>query len=113
MGRVPAPPLEDGMYLVDILFKIGPVKHEAPLSEGDIEPWERRRGIQLAPWQAELIVDMSKAYLGEMYNARHISSLCPWPPGRNVWKYVQDELHAKPKKQPVEGTPRNGSRQRH
>lgn len=93
LGEVPAPEVKDGQYLIDILFQLGPFRGDLPLSEADLEPWERRREIELLPWQAELIVDMSKAYLGEMHSSREWSALCPWPKGRKMWKYVMDKKH--------------------
>lgn len=116
LGRIPTPDVETGMHLVEILFQIGPIRGELPLCEFDLESWERRRGIELSPWQAELIVELSKAYLTEMHAARSWSALCPWPKGRNMWKLVQDRKHAK-KAQEEAAKPQtkepHGSRQRY
>jgi hypothetical protein len=110
------PEVHAGMYLVDILFKVGPVKHESALVESDLEPYERRRGIYLKPWQADLILDLSKAYFGEMHASKARDALCPWEMGRKIWKYVNDQrnapaLHAA-LEQPVKEKPR-GTRKRH
>lgn len=111
LDQVPTPVVEFGMYLVDILLQVGPVKSEAALTEADLEPWERRRGIELKPWQAEMLVMLSQEYLMEMHQARQRSALCPWPAGRNMWKYVTDQLSAG--KLDAQETPNNGNRQRH
>lgn len=106
------PELEAGMYLIDVLFKIGPIRGEMPLVEADLEPWERRRGVELCPWQADLILDMSKAYMSEMYAAKEISALAPWPKARGIWKYVMDEKHKKSEADRKEKEP-DGTRKRH
>lgn len=82
------PEIEAGMYLIDILFKIGPIRGEMPLVEADLEPWERRRGIALTPWQADLVLDMSKAYMSEMYPSKSLVAPCPWGVADNLWMHV-------------------------
>lgn len=108
LGKLPTPEVPAGMHLVGILFQLGPIRGELPLCEGDLESWERRRGIELAPWQAELIVSLSQAYMTEMHAAKSPSALCPWTLGRNVWKYVMDKKH---EQQPKEQAP-DGNRKR-
>jgi hypothetical protein len=113
LGYVPMPQLEVGMYLLDVLFRVGPVRNETALTEGDLEPWERRRGIELAPWQADLILDLSKAYFTEMHAARNRNALCPWATGRGMWKYVTEHIgdFLAALDRPVKE--KNGNRQRH
>lgn len=94
LGLVPAPQLEAGEHLVAILFQVGPSKADAPLDEGALEAWERRRGIELHPWQAEAIVAMSRAYMVEAHAATHWNALSPWPPAVKMWKYVRDQKAA-------------------
>lgn len=90
MGYVPQPDIEAGQHLVDALFKIGPAHAEAALNEGDLEPYERRRGIQFEPWQAELIVEMSKAYLHEAHDARKINAEPPFEEAKAMWRWVRN-----------------------
>lgn len=113
------PELEAGMYLVDLLFKIGPIRGEMPLVEVDLEPWERRRGIALNPWQADLILDMSKAYMGEMYSSKSMAAVSPWPVGRNIWMHVtskkaekEDAARKQAEAKRIEKEP-HGSHKRH
>lgn len=117
LERVPVPEVDAGKYLADILFTVGPVKGESYLCEGDLEPWERRRGVELAPWQAELIVDLSKAFLMEMHRAKESSAICPWPLGQNAWRMAQDRKFqaARQKEAETEAqeTPANGRSKRH
>lgn len=89
------PDLQAGMYLVDLLFKVGPIRGEMTLVEADLEPWERRRGVTLHPWQADMVLDMSKTYMSQMHAAREVSAMSPWPKARSMWKYVMDEKHKK------------------
>lgn len=106
------PEVNDGMYLIDVLFKVGPIRGEMPVTEADLEPWERRRGISLTPWQADVILDMSKAYMGEMHAAKSLSAIAPWPKARQMWKYVMDKKHEQKKSEPKEKEP-HGSHKRH
>lgn len=112
LGHVPMPDIEAGMYLIDLLFKVGPVRGEMPLVESDLEPWERRRGVELAPWQADTVLDMSQAYLRQMHVAREPSALSPWPKARNMWKYVCDKKHEQKQAEQKEKEP-HGSHKRH
>lgn len=88
LGYVPQPNIGSGKYLVDILFQVGPVMGESPLHEGALEPWERRRGIELAPWQAEAVVLMSQAYMTEMHAAKEPAARPPWEPAAPIWRWI-------------------------
>lgn len=112
LDDVPMPDLTAGEYLLDILFYIGPVRGELPLSEDDFDSWERRRGIELEPWEAEQLVHLSRAYMNEMQEARSISALAPWPKAQKMWKYVTDQKHAKQQAEQKEKEP-DGNRKRH
>lgn len=112
LGYVPDPPIDGGQHLVQLLFQLGPAKGEMWLTELDLEGWERRRGIELEPWQAELIVEMSQAYLGEMHAARSFSALCPWPKARNAWGHVCAEKMKNQKAEAAKKEKPDGSSQR-
>lgn len=94
LGYLPLPEVEDCQHIIDILFKVGPVKREEPISELDLEGWERRRGVQLSPWYADTLIEMSRAYLSEQYSASKVSAPPPWPRAVKMWKYVTDKIHA-------------------
>lgn len=106
------PELEGFDYIVEILFSLGPTRGELPLSECDFDSWERRRGIDLEPWEAETIVDLSKAYIGEAHAAKDMTALAPWPKARSMWKYVMDKKHEQTKAAQKEKEP-DGPRKRH
>lgn len=106
------PELEAGLYLVDVLFKVGPIRGEMPLLEADLEPWERRRGVELTPWQADMVLDMSKTYMSQMHAAREVSALSPWPKAHRMWKYVMDKKHEQKQAEQKEKEP-DGTRKRH
>ena len=93
MGRIPAPVVQEGQYLLDILFAVGPVRGDGPVYEENLQAWEHRRGIELHPWQADIILELSRDYLSEMHAAREYNALPPWPPAINMWKYVRDQLN--------------------
>lgn len=92
LGEIEAPRISGGEYLIETLFAVGPVRAEGPLYEEHLQAWERRRGIELAPWEADLLLDLSRAYLTEMHDAREWATLPPWPPAVKMWKYVRDQL---------------------
>lgn len=96
LGYLPMPDLDGADYLVTVLFRIGPSVGEKPISEQDICFWEQRRGIELAPWQADAIVDMSRAYMSESYAAEKMSAPPPWPKAVKMWKYVTDKINTPP-----------------
>lgn len=115
LGYVPAPELITGHHIVQVLFEIGPAKAEAALSEADLEPWERRRGIELEPWEAQAVVTLSGAYMQEAHQAREPNALPPWPRAINMWRFVRDTLDA-PKlrenlQQPIKEARRGKQRQ--
>lgn len=93
LGRVEAPDVREGAYLIDILFKVGPIRGEGPIYEEHLQAWEARRGIELTPWQADLLMGLSQDYLTASHAARDWSALPAWPPARKMWKYVRDQLN--------------------
>lgn len=93
LGEVEAPHVPEGLYLIEILFKVGPTRGDGPLYEEHLQPWEQRRGIQLEPWQADLLLELSQKYLVESHDARDWNALPPWPPAVKMWKYVRDQLN--------------------
>lgn len=106
------PELEAGMHLVDLLFKVGPIRGEMPLVEADLEPWERRRGIELAPWQADLVIDMSQEYMRQMHLGREVSAVSPWPKAHRMWMHVTGKKYEQQQAQEKEKEALNGSHQR-
>ena len=79
------------MYLVEALFKIGPTCKEEPLGWGQIETWARVQGIALRPWQYDVLVELSRAYLAESYTARERNAPAPWEPARKMWAWVKNQ----------------------
>lgn len=92
LGEIEAPHVPAGQYLLDILFQVGPVRGEGPVYEEHLQAWERRRDIELAPWEADMVLELSRAYLSEMHAARERNALPVWPPAVKMWKYVRDQL---------------------
>lgn len=112
LGSIPTPEVE-GRHLVEILFKVGPAYADRPISEADLEPYERRRGIELAPWQAELLVEMSQAYLSETHAAQKQDAPPPWPEAVKMWQYVRNAVAERSWDKLEKREPSNGSRKRH
>lgn len=91
MGHVPMPEIGTGKFLVDILFQVGPAKGDGPIEESVLESWERRRGIELKPWQADAILMMSRAYMSETHKASRWNAPPPWPRAAGMWRWVQNK----------------------
>jgi hypothetical protein len=76
------PPLEWGRYLVDYLFEFGPTMAagmgSAPLAPSEIEAAQRLLGIQLQPWEARLLLQLSREYLAESHRATEQGCPPPW-----------------------------------
>jgi hypothetical protein len=58
----------------------------------DLEAFERRRGISFAPWQADLLVEMSKAYMAEAATARQHDAKPPTKEAAAMWRHVRNTL---------------------
>jgi hypothetical protein len=114
------PEITAGEYLVGALFQMGPIGKEEALDYGQIETWARVRGVSLQPWQYDLLVDLSRAYLAESYEARDRNAKAPWEPARKMWAWVKnqraerslDRLEKTLDKQQEKGQKTNGNRQR-
>lgn len=56
-------------YLLDIFFDVGPVLYtpmgEAPFGYDQLVAWQSCSGVQLTPWEARILRDLSLAYAGE------------------------------------------------
>jgi hypothetical protein len=114
------PEVAAGMYLIEALFKVGPTGREAPLEYAQIESWARVQGIELRPWQYDVLVNLSRDYLAESYGARDRNAPAPWEPARRMWAWVKnqraerslDGLEKTLDKQQKKEKQKNGNRQR-
>ena len=75
------PRLAAGRYLIDYLYEFGPVMPagmgSGPVTFSEMEAWERKAGIELAPWEARLLRRLSGDYLAESHRATKPN--CPPP----------------------------------
>lgn len=85
------PPLSQGEYLVDLLFRIGPVKKDGALEGPDLRDWEYLMGIELSPWEAEALAKMSNGYAAEMHAAVKPDAPPPWPAAVPMWRWVKNQ----------------------
>lgn len=79
------PPLleESDEWVTSLLYVIGPAVGTgfgfAPISWSEVRAWSELTATRLAPWQAEGLVLMSRAYVGEYSQASHTKgSHSPW-----------------------------------
>jgi hypothetical protein len=76
------PPLEWGDYLIEYLFELGPTMPagmgSGPLTPSEIEAAQRLLGVQFQPWEARLLMRLSREYLGESHKATEQNAPAPW-----------------------------------
>lgn len=83
------PELEHGQHLVDLLFRIGPIKRESPIEMVDIGAW-MGAGLELSLWEAETLIRMSQAYMGESHLATKPNAEPPWEDAIPMWRWVRN-----------------------
>lgn len=68
-------------YLTDWLFEIGPIASNGMGSSAigwpDIAAWQMLKAVELFPWEAKVLRQLSAAFLGMMQDAKDPS--CPAP----------------------------------
>lgn len=77
------PPIEPELrYLIDTLMEAGPVSvagmGTAQLTWADLLAWQQGTGIELAPWEARLVRQLSAYYVQESRRAEAHDALPPW-----------------------------------
>lgn len=70
------------MYLVDYLMEVGPVIGSAmgasAINWQDLLAWEEKSCADTRPWEARLLISLSKAYLAELRAAEKPGAPMPW-----------------------------------
>lgn len=84
-GRdVEMPPCEWGIHLVGYLFEFGPTlatgMGSSPVTAVEIQAWSGLVGIRLSPWEARLLMRLSRDYLNEAHKATAEGTPAPWQP---------------------------------
>ncbi|MEO8101328.1 MAG: hypothetical protein ABI790_02310 [Betaproteobacteria bacterium] len=76
------PPLQNGDYLVEMLFKAGPMLVDtmgsAPLTHEEIYFWQHNTGARLSAWEAGSLHGLSFAYWLETQAAAKRDAEAPW-----------------------------------
>lgn len=82
------PPVECGEYLLNYLFEIGPVLHGGmggiPLTNAEIDAWQRNMSIRLSPWESRALHHLSRIYLAEHQAASDPKRSAPWKESEDV-----------------------------
>lgn len=99
------------------LFEVGPVGNDGFVTWQELRSWQEVVGIDLEPWEACAILDMSKTFMSQKSLSASFACLCPWPQGQKIWQYVSGKLQHKQKeaealKKSKEKEP-DGNRKRH
>lgn len=85
------PPIRWGQYLLDYLWEIGPTKKDGPIEAQDLLAWAQLLGIEWEPYEAKLLVHLSKMYLGESHSASKREAPCPWPEFEKAWRWARNQ----------------------
>lgn len=88
------PPMPDVdtevVYLVTYLWEIGPVLHTGmgpvPLPHQEIRAWQVNTGIELQPWEARCLRELSKDYLVQESKGRDPDEPAPWT-APDTWQH--------------------------
>lgn len=76
------PEIEAGEHVLGYLFDAGPSMSAgfgpAPLSHAEIKSWQHNSGVQLVPWEAQLVRMLSMHYVAELQRAEKPDCPPPW-----------------------------------
>ena len=65
------PPVEAMGHLLGALFEVGPSmlagSGYGPVSEQELEAWQRNQGVRLTAWESRAVRRLSKDYLDELH----------------------------------------------
>lgn len=71
----------EGEYLLDALFSVGPTDwrggEESPIAWSELAGYMRATGAITEPWEAEAVMDMSRAYFRAKREGKDIHCIAP------------------------------------
>lgn len=80
-GFEPDMPETEASYILGYLFDIGPViSGPSPITSQELLAWQSNTGIDLQPWESELLRRLSREYLAEHHKAEKPDCPAPWQP---------------------------------
>lgn len=84
-GVLPAmPPTPVAAHLIEHLMDAGPVLHTgmgpAPLSWSEIVTWQQATGVDLSPWEAQTLRNLSAEYIAAGHEAEEADAPAPYSP---------------------------------
>lgn len=81
-GQEPELPDCSAPFLISRLLEIGPTVPSgfgpAPLGWRDVEAWQSCSGLRLPPWQARLMIELSREFCSFTKKAEEPDCLAPW-----------------------------------
>jgi len=72
------PPIEDGRYLVNYLWEVGPTADAGPLTHEELRAWQVNVGLELQPWELRVLRRLSCEYASESHKAMKRDCPAPW-----------------------------------
>lgn len=83
-GQTPDMPPNPAPHLVEYLLEVGPMvpagMGSSAIGWRDISAWRQEVGIYLAPWEARMLRQLSRDYVGEYLEAGNIDRAPPYTP---------------------------------
>jgi hypothetical protein len=76
------PPLDEAEYLVEHLWEVGPTMAAGagagPVTFQEMTAWQEMTGVDLEPWEARILRQLSLDYLSESHKAESPDRLPPY-----------------------------------
>jgi len=77
-GETPEePPLGPYKYMMDALFRLGPVTKQGPIAWTEMYAYSQLTGFLSTAWEFHTLHEMSRAYWDEMDVARSLLAIAP------------------------------------
>jgi hypothetical protein len=81
-GVNPVMPEVTCQYLANIYFEIGPVcaggMGSAPITQTEIDAWQRNSGVRLQPWESQFVRRLSSVWIDESREAESPERRAPY-----------------------------------
>lgn len=78
----PLPQVECGGYLLRYLQEVGPVltfgMGATPVTFSEIAAWEGAKGLELQPWESQMLRRLSREYLAQSQRSTAHDCPAPW-----------------------------------
>jgi len=96
-GEPLMPPVGDAEYLIGYWHSVGMVTANgmgsSPISSVELQTWAQAQGIDMAPFEFNAVMEMSKSYLASLHQGEKPD--CPPPYGNPVNEFDRQKVASK------------------